>query len=481
MTDNKKYGILLGLFLMVCGFVVLSKMSDAPLSIRQSRLPESIKGQWEGLQLSKIQAEEAENLLAMEKANQARQTLVVAGELERAAMPGKQIQRRTAGLAVFWGIFAACVAAFLIVSAGVSVGVAKIMQANGDVLVMALVANRRRTKDENQLLMVEARERIAMLRSGKADALYLAEQDKQQAIDVAPSQAFVCPDALQCLQRGYFPHDDNFLAGFSRETTDPARINFRGLKTSANIIGGQGSGKTNTEVNYGVQSLLKGWTNMWIDFHYEHRESFIARMGSLKDLPNVRYYNEADDAAHAFCLIEKILRARLANKIPCTPPLLIIIDELLETSYQLKEAGVDVDKTLRDVVMQGRKADMWILAAAHVWKAKDMLTEIKRNMRIHILHQTDYEEGKVFCGNKEAAKAAKYLEAGETVTVMPNGKLVPITVPFWRPEAINLAATKIQPVEFPSIEVQAEDIVKYGRPTLVVSNEPKKKLRIRGY
>lgn len=456
---KKHTNIIVVSFVLLVGCIILLKTAENPATF-STRLPASVRAALEQTQLIRESRLQAEELLRQEKAYQARMNLRLESEIDRTMMQAAKDRAVTRWQAVF----AACV---FIVCSGFVVffgfsGAAgyKLITSNGSNIGLFL-------------LMLKGKDKAAW----QAEKEYWkAEQARLKTIDLHPESIIdateplalsesplAMPDALQCLERGMMRKDGgDFLHGLHSETGENIHINFQHAETGIKIIGIPRKGKSNTMKNFCAQSLLKGWLNLWIDLHSPHPKSFVVQMGKLANAPNVKTFTSKNQAAEAFLLIDKIREGRLAGTLKSIP-LIIAIDELLTTISKMKAQKIDAEETLRKLVTEGEKCEMYLIGAGHTWKANDIKTDVKDNLGIEILHQTKPTQGKTFCSNNEAAEAAKILDKGQTITILPTGEVLPASVPLWTPDAVNYVVANMTKTEFPAVDVQAEEIAEYGK------------------
>ncbi len=467
----KKYShILFAIAILTCGLVVFLKTVENPSAYSQ-RLPASVRAALENAQLAKIARQEARELLEKERSTQDRLTLIQRGEMERANMSARDD-------ATFWGVFTVCALSVLMVVGGLIVTSVKISTANPDAIVLGMMTLFPKSKEHYRFLTESKRFERDYLKLNSG-GIYATEQDKQHAIEIFPETPKQIPDALECFERGMIPKDGgNFLHGLHTQEGDNVHINFQESKTGMKIIGDQGFGKSNTLCFFAGQALYKGWGVLCIDIHHPGDESFVAGLGALADTPNVKVFAEEEEIIQAFCFLDKLLKYRLANKPDV--PVLIEIDELLGTLHDLKNNhDVNAEATIYNILTQGRKADMWLVGAGHLWKAKKITTDIKNAMKIQVLHKTAKQEGKIFCDDLDAAKKAENLTEGQTITILPDRRIVPVTVPLWTSDAANRVLRDMKITEFPEISIAEEEVQAFGRVTVLddYRGEPAKKNR----
>ncbi len=461
----KKYShILIAIFVLTVGAVVFLKTVENPTTY-SPRLPASVRNALESAQLVKIARQKQEDLLRQEEAYQRQMTIRHESTIDRAMMQAAKDRGVLRWQALFFSAVFCVVAGVLIVFGFSGAAGYKLVTMNPDNVGLFFLSLRKRGKEEYRLMIEEKRLARAQIQFARMNPGQIIDATEPLALagelDGVP---FAMPDALQCLEGSMITKDGgDFLHGLHSETGDNVRINFQHAETGVKIIGIPRKGKSNTMKNFCAQSLFKGWLNLWIDLHSPHPKSFVVQMGELANVPNVKTFTNKTQAAEAFLLIDKIREGRLAGTLKSIP-MIIAIDELLTTISKMKAAKIDAEETLRKLVTEGEKCEMYLIGAGHTWKAEDIKSDVKDNMGVEILHQTKPTQGKTFCRNNKAAEAAEFLDKGQTVTILPTGEVLPVTVPLWTPDAVKRVLEGMTKTSFPEVFVCQEEIENYKRP-----------------
>ena len=246
---------------------------------------------------------------------------------------------------------------------------------------------------------------------------------------------------------------------------------------SMGVIGESGSGKTSTAVLYLAESLLTGEIGscLILDRQYPHPQSFLARLGALRELPQVQYFDFLAEFGSVKKKLQEFLQKYLLDELDRRlhypngqPPLVFITDETVELCRQFPFlAGV-----IFRIATAGRKAQVYEMCLSHSWK-HDIIggTEVRDNLVSKVAHKISKKSANLLLQNSEQSNIVPTLKTGQTLFVPTSGEAHILSIPKIASDDMEHIADFLKPVH-PRVQGGTT-----GTPTQTLTPELCKQLR----
>ncbi len=369
-------------------------------------------------------------------------------------------QRDLIALGWGWALIVSFCTIMLCLGIGLTIAIVRFTTLHSDVFALALVS-KRLTPGQERLELEKLR--------------YLREELKVWGIskdapmltgykDITPPST-EHTTALQSLNQGLMSGGNpSFFLGVNQATHEPEMHDLLEDATGIKVGGKQKKGKTNTLKLVAIQSLIKGWRNIWIDLHNPAKKSFVVKMGELADFPQIKIFSNKEEAIQSLYFLDMLLDARLRGTGD-TVPVLIVVDEILNLMNLLRKDGIDASETFKRINTEGGQLGIIMIAAAHTWTGEEVgSTGFRDSFDFTIAHKmTPLQAGTFGITTKHWKDQCDHLQPGDVVMMDSAGELKPVHMPLWTPEAIQKAHGMIRPHAWPDMQKPTqEDLNEYA-------------------
>lgn len=241
--------------------------------------------------------------------------------------------------------------------------------------------------------------------------------------------ATATPTMADLLRTGQIAPGKPLILGFDRQG-QPITHPVQALK-SMGVAGWQGSGKTRS-LGYLIASCVLG-ENVQVsvlDPHKAHPESLSALLQPLIATGRISSVNPFDTSA-LLTSLHQTLDRRLSGVEPCTPGILLVIDELerLATMACFDE----LLRFLERCTTETRKANMTFIGCAHKWTARHFggRADIRACLNTLLIHKTKPSQAALLLEDAHDKQLVKQLQRpGDAILMTDFSPATVVTIPF---------------------------------------------------